>query len=90
MKAQSGEGDRRILLDNNTGGEALILRPIRFQWLEFGSQLDTPQYTYLLDRMNTFSCEMRKIRHVSDLPKRNHWVNRGVRVRQSKAKHCRE
>lgn len=86
MKAQSGEGDGKILLDNNTGGEALILWPIGFQWLEFGFQLDTPQYTYVLDRMNTFNCEMRKIRHATDLPERNYCVNRGVCMRQRKAK----
>lgn len=86
MKAQSGEGDGRIMLGNNTGGEALILRLIRFQCLEFGFQLDTPQYTYVLDHMNIFNFEMRKIRHASDLSKPNYWVNRGVCVRQSKAK----
>jgi len=57
MKAPSGEGDGIILLGDNTGGEALILWPVRFQWLEFGFQLDSPQYTYVFDHMNTLNCE---------------------------------
>ena len=40
MKEQGDEGGRRILLGDNTGGEAVMLRPIRLQcfivWISTG------------------------------------------------------
>jgi hypothetical protein len=36
MKVQRVEGGGRILLGDNTGGGAAMLRPIKFQKVEFG------------------------------------------------------
>jgi hypothetical protein len=85
MKAQLGKDEGKILLGDNTGGEALILRAVRLHWLELGFQLDSLQYTYVFDHMNTFNYDLRKIRNASHLPERNYCVNRGVCMRENKA-----
>jgi hypothetical protein len=46
MKAQKDEGNGRILLGDNTGGGAVMLRSIKFRVLEVGFQLGSLAYIY--------------------------------------------
>ena len=62
------------------------MRPIEFQLLEFGFQLEFPQYTHVFDHTNTLNCEMRKILHAPHLLERHYCVNRGACMREIKAK----
>ena len=50
---QGNEGGGRILLDDNTGGGAVTLRPLRFQWVGvwISTGLPCTVHTYIFDHM---------------------------------------
>jgi hypothetical protein len=60
MKAQGAGSGGRILLGDNTGGGAVMLRPIGFLCFGVWFQLDRLVYTQTVDRI--FNCHLRKIR----------------------------
>ena len=79
MKAQRDKGGGRILLGDNTGGGAVILRTVRFQfgavWIPAGLPCI---YTYSWSHIcHLFSSHFRKIRLELDLAQRNDCVSGG-------------
>jgi hypothetical protein len=52
MKVKGDEGGGRILLGDNTGHGAIMLRTMRFSVLEFRFQLHSLLYTKILDHMH--------------------------------------
>jgi hypothetical protein len=74
MKAQWDEGGGTILLGDNTGSRAVLLRPIRFRCV--GVRISTGQFVYacITDRMRT------QFRLAPEFPARVCCVSRGVSV----------
>jgi hypothetical protein len=74
MKTQGDECDGRILLGDDRGGEAVTLRPIRFQcvgvWFSAGPCC---QYIHIWT-ICVMQSDLRKIRLAPDIPVREYGV----------------
>jgi hypothetical protein len=74
MKAHWDEGGRRILLGDNTGSGAVMLRPVRFQCVGVCISTRLSLYTFTVDHMYT------QFRLSPDLPESDYYVNATVSV----------
>lgn len=74
MKAQRDEGGGRILLGDNRGGGAVMVRPIRFQC--DGVLISTGLPCICIYTWCTFDLACTQMRLASDVPERNYCVRR--------------
>jgi hypothetical protein len=79
MKAQEDEDDRRILLDDNTGGRKIMLRPIKFQNAGVGISTGFP-CVHIYWAICIIISNLRKNRFALILPDRNYCISQGVLV----------
>ena len=76
MKAQGDEGGGRLLLGDNTSGQAVMLQPILFHCVGVCTSNRLPRLKVMQLVVWVFSCELCNIRLVVDLPERDHSVSR--------------
>jgi len=71
MTALGGEGGGTVLLGDNTGGGAVMLRPIRFQFVAAWTATGFPAiYTPTQLTVPVFISDLREVRLAPNLPER--------------------